>query len=120
MYLCAAEYAETCRGRVYGPRSALLLLHHCVAHALLLLYYAGAMALDLLYYCCTIALPMLYYCFTTQMLFPELNKPKLQEAKSMALDLTDDLSEEERLRVEVCVCVCVCVCVVWRSTSQRT
>jgi hypothetical protein len=78
------------------------------------------MALNLLYYCCTIALSRVYYRFTKQVLFPELNKPKLQEAKSMALDLTDDLSEEERLRVEVCLCVCVCVCVVWRSTSQRT
>ena len=39
--------------------------------------------------------------YTQKMLFPEKFKPKLEAAsKSKALDLTDELDEEERLRVE--------------------
>lgn len=38
--------------------------------------------------------------YTQSVLNPPKAAPKLEEAKTMALDLTDDLSEEERLRVE--------------------
>jgi hypothetical protein len=40
--------------------------------------------------------------YSQKVLFPEKFKPKLQpvEKKSKALDLTDELDEEERLRVE--------------------
>jgi len=38
--------------------------------------------------------------YAQTILNPPKKAPKLEEAKSMAIDLTDDLSEEERLRVE--------------------
>ena len=65
---------------------------------------ARALALSLARSCArSRALPQIAErrAYTQKMLFPEKFKPKLEAAsKSKALDLTDELDEEERLRVE--------------------